>query len=126
MDNTPYIVQEGRGPGFYILSEHRKLARDQVAFAAGLNLGPATVIAFNAAGDAVQLVPGATDSTGVAAGITYDKVISTTTPVQGVITARESEVYDLYIVWPAGITPAEQATATAQLAALHIILRDSI
>ena len=44
-------------------------------------------------------------------------------PVRCVITAREAEVHDAVLTWPAGMTVQQKQTAQAQLAARHIILR---
>lgn len=44
-------------------------------------------------------------------------------PMRAVANVRETEVHAGLLVWPDGITATQQAAATAQLAARHVILR---
>lgn len=59
----------------------------------------------------------------VAAGISYGDYDGTAAAVPGVAFVRDCEFNADIVVWPVGASAAQKATATAQLAALGIILR---
>lgn len=65
----------------------------------------------------------ATDGTAVAAGILYAGKDVTSTDKQAVAMKRNCEVNASELIWPAGITAPQIATATAQLAATAVLLR---
>ena len=59
----------------------------------------------------------------VAAGVLYDAVDASAADAEGVAIVRLAEVNAAELVWPAGITGPEQATALGELATLSIIAR---
>jgi hypothetical protein len=59
----------------------------------------------------------------LAAGVLYDAVDASAADAEGVAIVRLAEVNAGELVWPAGITGPEQATALGELAALNIIAR---
>jgi hypothetical protein len=69
------------------------------------------------------LNPGATDGTQTAAGIAFNGVDATLNDRPDTVMVRECEVNGSELLWPAGITAAQIAAATAQLTALDIITR---
>jgi len=71
----------------------------------------------------VQLAPTATDGSEVAAGILWDYCDASAADTPAAAITRTAEVNSAALTWPSGITAGQQATATAQLAALRIILR---
>ncbi len=70
------------------------------------------------------LAPSVSDGSQNACGILL-QAIDTTPPGkhEAVMLARESVVSDSYVIWPAGISAGDKATATAQLKALGILIR---
>jgi hypothetical protein len=71
----------------------------------------------------VPLNPVATDGTQVAAGISFGTYDATAADVPGLAVIRDAEVNGGELIWPAGITATQIATATGQLAAIGIITR---
>jgi len=80
---------------------------------------------ITASGKYVPLVPGAADGSQTAVGILF---ITNTVPVavdvRAAMIARDAIVSDNGIKWPAGITAPQISTATAQLVALGILVRE--
>ena len=76
-----------------------------------------------ASGKYKALDPAAVDGSEVAAGVLYDAVDASAADAEGVAIVRLAEVNAAELVWPAGITGGEQATALGELAALSIIAR---
>jgi Bacteriophage lambda head decoration protein D len=56
-------------------------------------------------------------------GVLYDAVDASAADAEGVVIIRLAEVNAAELVWPAGITSGQKATALGQLAALSIIAR---
>jgi hypothetical protein len=71
----------------------------------------------------VQLAPTATDGSEVAAGILWDYCDASAADASAPAITRMAEVKSASLTWPGSITAGQQATATAQLAALGIVLR---
>jgi len=69
------------------------------------------------------LAPAATDGSEVAAGILWDYCDASAADKQAAAITRSAEVTAGELTWPSGATAAQKATATAQLAALNIVLR---
>ena len=69
------------------------------------------------------LNPSASDGTQTAAGIAFNGVDTTNNDAPDTVMVRECEVNGSELLWPVGITAAQIAVATAQLAALDIITR---
>ncbi len=116
---------EGLHTGEFLVSEgNNSISREQVAFGANLTMEPGTVIAkVTATGVYMPLDPAGADGTEVAAGVLYAGKVTDASGGDGVIIARLAEVVDSLLVWPVGITAAEQDTAVGQLAGLDIITR---
>jgi hypothetical protein len=74
-------------------------------------------------GKVTQLAPAALDGSQNAVGILFYPTDARSGDKPAVITSRLTEVISSEITWPAGITAPQQAVATAQLAALAILLR---
>lgn len=81
------------------------------------------VTVVGATGIYKPLSVGASDGTQTAIGILWEDRDPTDGPVKAVVTARDAQVRLDALVWPAGITEAQKATALGQLASLHIIGR---
>lgn len=75
---------------------------------------------------AVILAPAASDGSQLAAGILGATVDATAGDTQTFMIARSAVVAANKVVWPAGITVAQQALATSQLNALGIVLRQGV
>ncbi|USE34078.1 head decoration protein [Endozoicomonas sp. SCSIO W0465] len=111
--------------GEFLVSEgNNSISREQVPFAANLIMEPGTVVGKESATGAFKpLDPGASDGTETAAGILYAGKVTDASGGDGVIIARLAEVVDSLLIWPAGITDEQKATAVDQLAGMDIILR---
>lgn len=117
------IHTEGRRTGEHVLSEaNGSRSREQGTLAAG-NLPAGTVLALNADGDYVALVPGAADATKTAVAVLYAATDASAAPAPCVVHARDCEVIGTQLGWPAGITGPQTTTATTDLAAAGIIIR---
>ncbi len=77
----------------------------------------------NATGKFKPLDPTATDGTQIAAAIILQPANASAADVEVVNLKRRSQVVLQSLVWPPGITAAQQKTALDQLAALGIITR---
>lgn len=71
----------------------------------------------------VPLNPTATDGTQVAAGLAFGTYDATLGDVPGLAVVRDAEVNGGELIWPAGISVAQMATAQGQLAARGVITR---
>jgi hypothetical protein len=102
-------------------------SREAVTLAAGENLSLGTVLGrAEADGKYHALDPDAHDGTEIAAGVLALDVDATGGDrSDALLIARHAIVAREALVWPAGISPAEQLEAVAQLAALGILVRDS-
>ena len=76
-----------------------------------------------AAGDYEQLDPAATDGAQIAGGLLYANTNATDADQACVVVARQAEVKADGLVWPVGITEAQQLAAIAQLNRRGIYLR---
>lgn len=74
-------------------------------------------------GDYEALDPAATDGTQVARGILYGPVNATDADTRCVVTARGTAVNGNELIWPTGISAADKAIATQQLARAGIVIR---
>lgn len=74
-------------------------------------------------GDYEALDPAATDGTQVAAAILYGPVNATDADTRCVVTARGTAVNGNELIWPTGISAADKAIATQQLARAGIVIR---
>ncbi|USE38048.1 head decoration protein [Endozoicomonas sp. SCSIO W0465] len=111
---------------FLVSEGNNSISREQVAIAANLALEPGTVVGKETAtGDYKPLDPAAANGTETAAGVLYAGKTTDASGGNGVIIARLAEVVDSLLVWPAGITDEQKATAVGELAGLDIIIRNS-
>lgn len=81
------------------------------------------VLAANAAGSLVQLAPAATDGTQTAVAVLLEDVNATAADAPGTVVARGAVVDPAELIWPAGITAPQIATALADLDKHMIITR---
>ena len=99
---------------------------DEITVLSGQDLQPMTVVGkVTASGKYVILAPAAVDGSQLAAGLIFDRVDATGGDKIATLIARLCEITEGEVVWPAGITGPQKATATAQLAALFLIIRAS-
>jgi hypothetical protein len=84
-----------------------------------------TVLGRDAANGKVKaLDPAATDGTQIATAVLLQSVDATTgDKSSGIAVTRQAIVAHHALVWPAAITAEEKATATAQLEAVGILVR---
>jgi len=103
-------------------------SRDQITVGAGQNLPLGTVLGIvTATGKAAALDPVAADGSEVAAGVLGIAVDATLIDRDdGLLIARHAIVSDVALVWPAGITPEQQAAAQAELKGLGILIRKGV
>lgn len=101
-------------------------SRNKETVAAGQNLGLGTVVGRKTSdGKLHALNPAATDGTEAAAGILLEPVDATLADKTCIIVARHAIVASGAVIWPAGITAAQKATAVAQLESRGILVRAS-
>ena len=109
--------------GEYLLSDSGNASRDAIVVVGGNYFASTVLGQVTATGRMTALNPSASDGSEIAAGILYGPTAAAGAPVRATATVRNAEVNGRLLGWPAGITPAQQATAIAQLAALGIIVR---
>jgi len=119
------ILTERNHPGCFMVSEARGTrSREAITVAAGEGLGAGTVLGrITSTGEYAALDPDATDGSQTAVAVLYAAVDASAAAAPGVAVARSAEVNAAELVWPEGITPAQQAAAVADLAAAGIITR---
>jgi hypothetical protein len=102
-------------------------SRDTVTIKSGGNFEDGTVLALETAtGKYVQLAPAGSGGTNVAAVVVLEAVDASAADKPGVVVARVAALASAKLVWPAGITDPQKATALGQLAAAQIIARATI
>ena len=118
-------LNEGKHRGEFLHSEaNRTISREQVTVAQSVVLSAGTVMGMVTATSKYKiLAPAATDGTQNASAILFDNVDASVADSLATIIARQAEVNGSEIVWPAGITAPQIATATAALAANGIRIR---
>ncbi|HFA60150.1 MAG TPA: head decoration protein [Rhodospirillales bacterium] len=123
------VITEGMNLGDLLKYEAPNLySRDQATVLAGQNLALGAVVGIVAAtGKVKALDPAATDGSQTAAGVLLEPVDATAGDRDdGILLARHAIVADHALVWPAGITNAEKATAIAELKAIGILVRKGV
>ena len=122
------VINEGNNLGDLLKYEAPQLySRDTITVASGQNLSLGTVVGIKTSdGKARILAPAATDGTETAAGVLLQPVNATSADTKGVMVARHALVADTALVWPAGITTNQKATAIAQLKGLGILIRQGV
>lgn len=100
-------------------------SRDLATVAAGQQLSLGTVVGLESTTNKLHaLDPTATDGTEVAIGVLATDVDATLIDVDdALLIARHAIVASSAIIWPAGITAVEQATAISQLKTLGVLIR---
>ena len=119
-------LTEGRHAGEFVLTEaNGARSRETVTLAETQSVVPGAVLGkITASGEYGVLDPAASDGLETAAGVAFYAATTEaaeTTPL--VIVARDAEVNQNCLEWPASITEAEITAAIEQLAALGIIAR---
>ena len=102
-------------------------SRERATVAAGQNLPLGAVVGRETAtGKLKALDPSATDGTETAVGVLGNDVDATLIDRgDAILIARHAIVARHALIWPAGITTAQQLAAIAQLEARGIVVRDS-
>ena len=102
-------------------------SREQATVAVGQNLPLGAVVGrVTATSKLKALDPSASDGTEIAAGVLAQAVDATLIDREdAILIARHAIVARHALVWPAGITTAQQLAAIAQLEARGIVVRDS-
>ncbi len=100
-------------------------SRDLATVAAGQQLSLGTVVGLESATNKLHaLDPTATDGTEIAIGVLATDVDATLIDVDdALLIARHAIVASAAIIWPAGISAAEKATAISQLKTLGVLVR---
>lgn len=100
-------------------------SRDPATVAAGQNLVLGSVVGRETATNKLKaLDPAATDGTELPAGVLIVDADATAADLDAVSVARHAIVARHALVWPAGITPAQQSAAIAALEARGILVRE--
>lgn len=100
-------------------------SRDPAKVAAGQNLVLGSVVGRETATAKLKaLDPAATDGTELPAGVLIVDADATAADIDAVVVARHAIVARHALVWPAGITPAQQSAAIAALEARGILVRE--
>lgn len=116
--------------GFIVSEAPGSLSREEVTVLAGTSvLEPGTVMGERADGKWAQLDPDATEGNEAAKGILCSQVDPTDgsggvgSDVKGVVIERLAEVRNDDLIWPSGISTAQQDTAEGELLARNIKIR---
>ena len=120
------VIEEPNNLGDLLKYEAPNLySRDLATVAAGQQLSLGTVVGLESATNKLHaLDPTATDGTEIAIGVLATDVDATLMDVDdALLIARHAIVASAAIVWPAGITAAEQAAAISQLKTLGVLVR---
>jgi hypothetical protein len=119
------VLTEGKYAADFVVSEASGTrSRDAVTIAQSTALEPGTVLGkVTATAKYVALDPAANTGAETAAGLLRSGVDATAADVSAVAILRDAEVNGAELVWPDAITPEQKAAATAELAALGIIVR---
>jgi hypothetical protein len=117
------VLTEGRHAGEFLLSEaNGARSRASVTLAAGQGITPGEVLG-SVAGVYEALDLAANDGAQHAVGIAFYAAQTGAETEKLVIIARDAEVNQHCLTWPAAITTAQKQAAIVELAALGIILR---
>lgn len=120
------VLQEPNNLGDLLKYEAPNLySRDLATVAAGQQLSLGTVVGLESATNKLHaLDPTATDGTEIAIGVLATDVDATLIDVDdALLIARHAIVASAAIIWPAGISAAEKATAISQIKTLGVLVR---
>jgi hypothetical protein len=107
------------GPNLY--------SREKATVASGETLLLRAVVGrVTATGLLKELDPAGADGTENPAGVLIEDVDASAADTLSVIIARHAILADHAVVWSAGITPTEQAAATAALETRGILIREGV
>jgi hypothetical protein len=121
---TPPLYEVWHDGGFLVSEANGHQSRDQVTLGGGALVLAGTVLgAITASGVFAPLNTGASDGSQTAAGILFGTRDTTSANKQAVVVLRNAEINASELIWPAGATGPQIATATGQLKALGVILR---
>lgn len=81
------------------------------------------ILVTQGSGKYVALAPTATDGSEIAAGVLYGAIDASAGDVACTVLARQLELNQYEVVWPAAVTAEQKVTATNQLNARGIFLR---
>jgi hypothetical protein len=121
-------IQEALNLGDLLKYEAPNLySRDLATVASGQNLALGTVVGrAPVTGKLSPIDPDALDSSAEAVGVLAFSIDATATDRDdALLIARHAIVASHALVWPAGITPTQKATAIAQLTARGVLVRTS-
>ena len=121
-------IQEALNLGDLLKYEAPNLySRDLATVASGQNLALGTVVGrAPVTGKLSPVDPAALDSSGEAVGVLAFPIDATAADRDdALLIARHAIVASHALVWPAGITPTQKATAIAQLTARGVLVRTS-
>ncbi len=125
----PVVFYEGQNLGDLLKYEAPNLySRERVTVAAGQSLKLGSVVGMmTATGHIKKLDPSATDGTQSACGVMLqDCDAELAERDDGLMVARHAVLSDKALVWPEGITVAEQRSAVNQLKALGVLVRRGV
>lgn len=118
-------LTEGFHTGEFVHSEangHR--SREVVTIVSGQSVVAGEVLGkVTASGKYATHDQDASDGSEAAAAIAFDAVDASAADVEGVVVIRDAEVNGTRLTWESDIEAAEIVTATAELAALGVIIR---
>lgn len=119
-----FTEQLPHAEGFIISEAPGALSREEVTIITGADvLEAGTVMGVRDNGKYEQLDPASTEGNDAAVGVLCSRVDPTEGDVAGVVIERLAEVRAEDLIWPDGITTAEQDTAEAELLARNIKIR---
>jgi len=122
-------IKQGLNLGDLLKYEAPNLySRDRVSVAEGQVLALGTVLGqVTASGELTGLDQAEVDGSAVAVGVLLQAIdASAGARHDGLMVARHAILADHALVWPAGITPVEQAAAIAQLKARGLLVRQGV
>ena len=117
---TPSDIVQDEGANRYSRDE------DVLASGSGIVVTGTVLGMVTASGKVAPLAPAANDGTETAVGIILETADATSADQDVVALKRRAQVVSQALVWPAGITTGEKATATAELESLGIIARNGV
>lgn len=122
------VIQESHNLGDLLKYEApNRYSRELATVAVGQNLPLGAVVGRDSAtGKLKALAPAATDGSEVAVGVLAADVDATLNErADALLIARHAIVASHALVWPDAVSPAEQATAIAQLEGRGVLVRPS-
>lgn len=118
------VIAEQANLGDLIKYEAGSLfSREDIIVNTGQNIAFATVVARLTTGGNIVTLNSGGGGSDVAVGIICDDVNASTGAKKSLMIARHAIVAEDAVVWPAGTTATQMATAISQLKALGILIR---